>query len=135
MTAAHQCHLFDDLLVSYTLWIYIFDSKIVLAYTRIRTGRALEYLEDSDGMQIVVHKNVPDTPAVTVGPIISALCIDDPNLSSLCLPLPGHFVEPFPLAWQEGFHVITGGSKVGITPHWFVYFNITPDAFRYWLNL
>ena len=119
-TAAHQRRLFDDLPVSYTLRIYIFDSKIVLAYTHIRKGRAPEHLEDSDGTRIVVRNDIPDTPAVTVGPVASASRVDDPNLSGVCPPLPGRFVEPFPLAWQQGFHVITGGSKVGITPHWFV---------------
>ena len=29
-------------------------------------------------------------------------------------------MEPFPLSWENGFHVITVGVKVGIMPHWFV---------------
>jgi hypothetical protein len=55
---------------------------------------------------------------------------NDPNLSGLSPPRPSQFIQPFPLAWQEGFHVVTAGSKVGITAHWFVSSNITTDAFR-----
>ena len=45
---------------------------------------------------------------------------EDVNFSGVSPPNPNAFVEPFPLAWQNGFHVVTAGVKVGITPHWFV---------------
>ena len=47
---------------------------------------------------------------------------NDVNFSGISPPSPGTFVEPFPLACHSGFHIVTAGSKVGITPHWFVRF-------------
>jgi hypothetical protein len=47
---------------------------------------------------------------------------NDINFSGVSPPRPNSFVEPFPLAGHTGFHVVTAGSKVGITPHWFVSF-------------
>ena len=67
--------------------------------------------------------------------VASAPCMgeaeNDPNLSGLSPPCPSQFIQPFLLAWQEGFHVITAGLKVGIMAHWFISSNITPDVF--WL--
>ena len=42
------------------------------------------------------------------------------HFSSLSPPLPNAFIQPFPFTWNSGFHVVTAGSKVGITAHWFV---------------
>lgn len=69
--------------------------------------------------------NATATP--TAGPV-AALAMgvgdteNDVNFSGVNPPSPSAFVEPFPLAWHTGFHVVTAGSKVGITPHWFVRF-------------
>ena len=99
----------------------------MLARTRIQKGPAPERLEDADGTRVVRRKGkAPVAAAVTALPADSAsaaglvVANNDPNFSGLSPPLPNQIVEPFPLACQEGFHVVTAGSKVGITPHWFV---------------
>ena len=46
----------------------------------------------------------------------------DPNLSGISLPLPASLVEPKAQGFETGFHVITGGTEVGISAFKYVPF-------------
>ena len=113
-------------------------TNTLLARTHIRKGPAPERIEDADGTRIVVCKGkapvaapaMPDVPAASGTAAGLVVADNDPNLSSLSPPLPNRLVEPFPLAWHDGFHVVTAGSKVGVTPHWFV---VLSSSLVFWL--
>jgi hypothetical protein len=59
------------------------------------------------------------------------VAIVDSNFSGLSPPDPNRFVEPFPLAHHGVFYVVNAGTKVGITPHWFVYSILLLMSYRY----
>ena len=46
----------------------------------------------------------------------------DPNLSGISPPLPANLVEPKAEGFETGFHVITGGTEVGISVFKYVSF-------------
>ena len=46
----------------------------------------------------------------------------DPNLSGISPPLPTSLVEPKAQGFETGFHVITGGTEVGISAFKYVPF-------------
>ena len=48
----------------------------------------------------------------------------DPNLSGISPPLPASLVEPKAQGFETGFHVITGGTEVGISVFKYVPFSI-----------
>lgn len=124
----------------------ISDTNLLPARTRVRKGPPRNRLEDSDGTHIVVSKKKAAAPAsATASPAAASASAtaslaaasasatanlapappmgnaeSDVNFSGLSPPLPNAFVQPFPLAWNSGFHVVTAGSKVGITAHSFV---------------
>jgi hypothetical protein len=132
-TLARRLRPFVFLLVSCSL---SFPSHSITnrlaARTRVRKGPPPKRLHDSDGTDVLVRKEkVADTTNTTATPTagpVAALAMgvgdaeNDVNFSGVSPPGPGTFVEPFPLACHSGFHVVTAGSKVGITPHWFVRF-------------
>jgi hypothetical protein len=94
-----------------------------VARTRVRKGPAPKRFYDSDGAQIVEGVAAPTismAAGLATAPPTGA-SESDANFSAIP-PRPNGFVEPFPLSWNSGFHVVTAGTRVGITAHWFVVF-------------